>query len=236
MTVAQQIRTKINSIPSGLVFTYGMIGVDAKKKQTATKTIQRLIEKKKIVRVSKGKFYRPEKSIFGDVRPSANELLKTYLYKDNKLVAYETGNSLYNRLGLTTQVSKYINLAVYKSRITLNKNNLNIKSVKAYALPTEKNIKYLQYLDIIRDFKTIPDIDINYTIQYLSKQLQELDSGQLIKYALKYPPRVMALLGAIMEMNNIGTGGIKQKLNSLSSYKYGISYNTLPSAKNWHIK
>lgn len=236
MTVSQQIQSKINSFPKGTIFTYWKLNIDEANKQAAVKSIERLIRSEVIVRISKGKFYRPDKSVFGLVPPNSIELIKTYTYKNNKRVAYETGNSLYNKLGLTTQVPTFIYLGVYNSRINVNKDNLKIKSVKSYIVPTDNNIKYLQFLDILKDFKTIPDLDINYTIEYLSKQLNSLDLKLLTKYAINYPPRVIAFLGALLEYNKLSIANLKKYLNTTSSFNFGINNDILPTAKKWNIK
>jgi len=236
MTVSEQIQSKVNSFPKGTIFTYWKLDIDETNKQAAVKSIERLIRSKVIAKISKGKFYRPDKSVFGLVPPNSTELIKTYTYKNNKRVAYETGNSLYNKLGLTTQVPTFIYLGVYNSRINVNKNSLKIKSVKSYIIPTDNNVKYLQFLDILKDFKSIPDLDINYTIEYLSKELNSLDLKLLKKYALEYPPRVIAFLGAVLEYNNLSIGNLKEVLKPTSSYNYGINNDILPTAKKWNIK
>jgi hypothetical protein len=54
---------------------------------------------------------------------------------------------------------------------------------------------------------------------------------------LFYPPRVKALLGAILE--NIGANveiiELKKNLNLLTKYKVGIKPEILPTIKKWNI-
>jgi len=59
----------------------------------------------------------------------------------------------------------------------------------------------------------------------------------LIKYGLKYPPRVRAILGAILEnfMTTEEIKPLKESLNPLSQYEYNITETILPNAKNWNI-
>jgi hypothetical protein len=69
------------------------------------------------------------------------------------------------------------------------------------------------------------------------KKWDKKDKTLLIKYALKYPPRVRAILGAILE-NFITTEDVKplkESLNPLSQYEYNITETLLPNAKNWNI-
>ena len=47
----------------------------------AAKAIERLIAKGVAKRVSNGVFYKPKKSVFGELKPSEDELLKQYLFE-----------------------------------------------------------------------------------------------------------------------------------------------------------
>jgi hypothetical protein len=60
----------------------------------------------------------------------------------------------------------------------------------------------------------------------------------MVEYALAYPSRVRALLGAILEAMCIKTNIelLRKSLNPLSSYKIGISTNILPTVPNWNIQ
>ena len=92
-----------------------------------------------------------------------------------------------------------------------------------------------------KDFKKIPDLDKSSGIKIISKKIKELNSKELkllIKYGLAYPPRVRALLGALLEDINIDDDltTLKNSLNPLSEYEYGINKGQLPTIENWKIK
>ena len=97
-------------------------------------------------------------------------------------------------------------------------------------------------LDAFKDIKEIPDTSITQSVKRLSAILKGLDKNQkeaLIKYALLYPSRVRALVGAILQ--NIGykskaLDNLKQSLNPLSTVKLGIKETELPTKNNWYIK
>ncbi|MGQ1910809.1 hypothetical protein ACT3CE_13605 [Marinifilum sp. RC60d5] len=67
--------------------------------------MERLQKRGLIKKVSKGTFYKPKKSLFGELKPDEQELLKPYLFEKEKRIAYITGNYLYNQLGFTTQLT-----------------------------------------------------------------------------------------------------------------------------------
>ena len=61
--------------------------------------------------------------------------------------------------------------------------------------------------------------------------------NELIQYALLYPSRVRALLGAILENSNNypNANTLKESLNPLTKIKLGINETDLPTIKNWNI-
>jgi predicted transcriptional regulator of viral defense system len=241
MKVAQKIEKKINKLKEGTTFNYQQLSIESNEYSAAAKAIERLIEKGIIKRVSTGVFYKPKQSIFGELKPNEEELLKPYLFQNNKRIAYITGISLYNRMGLTTQVPRKIKIASRDKRITVSVGNIKGNPVKSYVDVTDKNYTLLEILDTLKDFKKIPDLDKKSGIKIISTQLNKLntkDIKQLIDCALSYPPRVRAFLGSLLEQIefSIELKTLKKSLNPLSEYNYGIDEKTLPTITNWNIK
>lgn len=241
MKVAQKIEKQINKLKEGTTFNYQQLSIESNEYSAAAKAIERLIEKGIIKRVSTGVFYKPKQSIFGELKPNEEELLKPYLFRNNKRIAYITGISLYNRMGLTTQVPRKIKIASRDKRITVSVGNIKGNPVKSYVDVTDKNYTLLEILDTLKDFKKIPDLDKKSGIKIISTQLNKLntkDIKQLIDCALSYPPRVRAFLGSLLEQIefSIELKTLKKSLNPLSEYNYGIDKKTLPTITNWNIK
>jgi hypothetical protein len=109
MKVTYKIKTKIDKITPGKIFNYHDLGILNQEYKAAAKAISRLVNQKSIKRISTGIFYKPQKTVFGELKPSENEQLRSYLFNGKKRVAYVTGSALFNRLNLTTQVPKDIN-------------------------------------------------------------------------------------------------------------------------------
>ena len=67
---------------------------------------------------------------------------------------------------------------------------------------------------------------------------EEIVKHKIQKNALKYPPRVRALLGAILQqMNpNLDLSKLKSSLNPISIYKLGIDNSILKAAEFWNIR
>ncbi|AOR28307.1 hypothetical protein FORMB_12630 [Formosa sp. Hel1_33_131] len=242
MKVAQKIENKIKTLKEGTTFKYQQLSIESNEYSAAAKAIERLIEKGIIKRVSTGVFYKPKQTIFGELKPNEEELLKPYLFQNNKRIAYITGVSLYNRMGLTTQVPRNIKIASRDKRITVSVGNIKGNPVKSYVDVTDKNFSLLETLDALKDFKKIPDLDKNSGIKIISNQLKKLNTKeikQLIDYALSYPPRVRAFLGALLEQINFFIDSelktLIKSLNPLSEYNYGIDKKILPTITNWNI-
>jgi hypothetical protein len=241
MKVAAQIREKIKSIPESEPFGYADLGIEATDFFTAAKALERLQKKGTIKKVSKGVFYKPEISIFGEMPPNYDSILQNYLYKADKRVGYVTGYVLYNQLSLTTQMAFTTKIATNRNLKKINIGWLKTNSVKAYAEVTEENYPLLGILDALKDIKSIPDSSASNAIKILMpkiKVLKKNDIEHLIKYALQYPPRVRALLGAILEnifRNKFDLLTLKSSLNPSTNFKLGIKNTVLPTTQNWNI-
>jgi hypothetical protein len=60
-----------------------------------------------------------------------------------------------------------------------------------------------------------------------------------MKYALLYPPRVRALVGAMLQHNDYASKALerlKESLNPLTTIKLGIKESELPTKGNWYIE
>jgi len=240
MKVAEKIERKINRMQEGTTFKYQQLGIDQSEYSAAAKAIERLVKKGIIKRVSTGVFYKPKQSAFGELRPSEEELLKPYLFQNGKRIAYITGGSLYNRMGLTTQVPKTIKVASKEKRVTTKIGKTQVKPVKSYVGVNNENYYLLEILDALKDFKTIPDLDKQSAITLLKNMIIKLTENELskmVRYAIKYPPRTKALLGAILEfsMKKNSIQDLRTNLNPLTSYTLGIKEETLPTAQKWNI-
>ncbi len=241
MKIACKIKTKISKIPPGKVFSYQDLGISNQEYGAAAKAISRLVKQKDVQRISTGAFYKPQKTVFGELRPSESEQLRPYLFNGRKRVAYVTGPALFNRLNLTTQVPKDINIASTVKRPVSKVGNIEVRWVKSYVDVTNKNYFLLEILDALKDFKKIPDLNKKSAITRIKTliiELKDLDIKRLVKYAQDYPPRTRALLGALLELINQkeDLGRLKKSINSLTTFKIGITQEVLPNLKDWFIK
>lgn len=242
MNISKKIKDKIEQMKPGYTFTYKQLDLQSEEYSAGTKAIERLIKDGVIKRLSTGIFYIPKKSIFGELKPSDEELIKPYLFnKNNKRIAYITGTSFYNSIGLTTQIPRIIKIASRDKKVYISTKNVRATPVKSYVDVTNSNFNLLQILDALKDFKSIQDLNIDSAIVILKSIISKLsgkNKQNLIKFATYYPPRAIALLGALMENIDsvINTDLLRETLNPLTKYKLGIDPSILPSTINWSIK
>jgi len=240
MNITTAIKNKVTRIDTGEVFTYDTLSIPQSEFSAAAKALSRMVANGVIKRYKNGMYYKPKQTVFGELKPREDELLKNYLFENDKQIAYVTGTRLYNQLGLTTQVSNVVRLASKDKEIKTKIGNLVIKPAKSYVSVTKKNVPLLQLLDVMKDFKNIPDMDKKLGIDFLKEKIDNLsdaDKDKLTSFAKSYPPKVRALLGAILEALSLDqlSKSLKENINYLSSYEFGISEKTLPAIINWNI-
>ncbi|MEA1966633.1 MAG: DUF6088 family protein [Thermodesulfobacteriota bacterium] len=241
MKTSKKIKETINKLPAGTTFKYRELDIAKNEYGAATKTIERLIAEKTIKRISTGVFYKPRKTVFGELEPGEDDLLRPYLFTENNRIAYITGTALYNRMGLTSQVPKDIKVASKVKEIRTQIGNINVRRVKSYIDVTNMNYHLLEILDALKDFKQIPDLDRKTAIKILITAITSLKKKELLRllqYADGYPPRTRAFLGALLEKINmdLDLDYLKQSLNPLTEYKLGIIPDLLSTAEKWNIK
>ncbi len=241
MTISKKIEERIKNIEKGNIFTYQDLSIKKEEYSAASKTIERLIKKEIIKRISTGVFYKPKQTVFGELKPDEEKIITPYLFKNGRRIAYITGLLLYNKMGLTSQIPKEISIASREKRIYISRGNIKANAVKSYVEITNENYRLLELLDAIKDLKKIPDLDKKSAITILTNNLLELNNEErkeLIKIALAYPPRVRAFLGAFLENmdKNIDTTNLDDSLNPLSEYRLGITKEILPTVEKWNIK
>lgn len=153
------------------------------------KAILNRLTKENIIKTAyKGIYYIPIENIFGEI-PLATRKIVKYKYLVDKLgnvKGYVTGATLFNQVGLTTQVPNVIDIATNECK-NYNKytnNYLNTIIRKPKIEVTTENYKYLQLFDLIENKDNI-NIEVEDEDEMIYKFIQEnkLDFEKIIKYA-----------------------------------------------------
>ncbi|HEU0227559.1 MAG TPA: DUF6088 family protein [Arachidicoccus soli] len=150
MKLSENIASYTDRLPKGYVFTYSDFTKEVDKKEAVIKALNRMVTAGKIVKLAKGKYYKPETTPFGNLQPEQSQIVKDLLEENGKTVGYLTGYSIYNKLGLTTQVSNTIQIGKNQIRPDFKRERYTISFVRQKNIITKDNIPLLQILDAIR--------------------------------------------------------------------------------------
>jgi len=241
MKIVDKIESQIKKIPQGQVFAYTDFDIEVERKDTIVKTLNNLVAKGKIAKLSKGKFYKPQVTEFGALLPSSYQIVKDFIEKDGRLIGYLTGYSVYSDLLLTTQIANIIQIGTNQYRRPLKRGNYKISFVLQANKITRTNYKLLQILDAVRFVRSIPATTTDEACKRIIQIFKELtaeEQAKITNLALNYTDYVRALCGAILEVNNANKSLLtllSNSLNGVSSYKLDISNNILPTKMKWRI-
>ena len=192
----KKILQQIERIDAGRIFTFRDLSFDTEKTANVAVLLSEQSRKGILVRVEKGAYYRPKKSVLG--------LGKLPVYQDEQFRYLTEKLYVYNKMGLTEQVATTITIATPNPVRRFRFKNLDIECVRAYCMdyPDESLVPYLRLLDAIKDMKRIPgttgqDIYNRVKSQYFNGySLPELE--KIVSLAKSYPPRVRKVVADIL--------------------------------------
>jgi len=180
------------------------------------KTIERMNKKGSVVHLAKGLYYRPQKTKYGIV-PISDEIIIDYY--TNNYQGVVVGYRLCSRLGLTTQLSKKVE--ILSSNITENKKKIgNIYVVNKGICFTKKNIPVIETLEILQNYKKFEDFNYARLGEYMknfSFSYSDVETVTVIKQG-KYKKSTTALLRDFLNYWDI-KNSLNQFLSSLSKYE-----------------
>lgn len=240
-SISSKINITISSYSSGNIFTYSDFNLPKENELALAKTLSRLVKKGEIVRIEKGKYYRPRKTSFGNLRPDISQIVKSLTRKDEKVIGYPTGITIYNQLGLTTQMSNVLVIASVKPQLEKEISGYRVKFVKRDFEIEEKDIPLLQLLDAIKDIKKIPDTNPDDALKVIVSKFKELPISKLqrlSKLALNYNAATRAVVGAILQQykKGISVSLLFKSLNPLTKYKMKLNPSLLTNQIKWNIE
>jgi hypothetical protein len=240
LQTSDYIAFTIDRLPNGYVFTYADFITEVSSKEAIIKALNRLVKSGKIAKLSKGRYFKPETTPFGVLQPNQAQVVKDLLEEDGRITGYVTGYSIYNQLGLTSQVSNVIQIGKNRVRPAFQRERYTISFVLQKNTIRKENIPLLQILDCIRYIKRIPDTTVGNSLQRFKSiisTLPERDISMLTRLAIKYPPMVRALLGALLDETKKESLSepLYRSLNPITKYKLKGTGDVLRKKEKWNI-
>ena len=241
ITIANKVKTQIDAFKEGYVFSYMDIEGPSKNREAIIKTLNRLVEKGIIDKLAKGKFYKPTKSEYVRLGPDVNETVKDLLENKDEVIGFLTGFSVFNKYGLTTQISNTIQIGRNTFKPPIKRGIYTIQFVLQKNVITKENVKILQVLDCLKMLKGIPDTTNNNSLSLFGRIIRKYNKADrelLIQLSMKYPASTRALLGLIFETEKImgPLDKIRETLNPISTYNMGIRQFDKFLKEKWGIK
>ena len=237
-SVMHKVRKQVNELVPGQLITYADLGLGSDQFAAVAAALSRLYKQGVLQRFSRGTYFRPNETRFGNLQPSQAAVIETLTTKRGRPVGYASGASVYNQLGFTTQVPGEIVIATPRPRRRLPE---RVRFVLGQTPKRPGDVPLLQLLDVLRDIKRISDTRPDQVVERLRLQLGKLDEParqRLTWLARKAAPRARALLGALLELegDKRNADRLRKTLNQVTSYRLGVSAQALPNRQSWYIR
>ena len=188
---------------------------------TFYKTLERLTKKNKIIRVSKGLYCIPKSSRFGEVGINQKETIN-YFTGENNTTGMMIGYLLYNKYGLTTQISKTSEL--YSNVITEERKVIHF--VRIYKMNMELSpakVNLIELLEILENYNKIEDLNEEKLKKFISHAITKYESEvtEEVLGKMKYKKSTIALLSKLLDYYGI-QNSLKTHFSTISTFKMPI--------------
>ena len=234
------VTSRINKMRVGYIFTSSDFTDLVKDSSILSRTLRTLVQSGKIRKLGKGRFDKPKLTMLGVMPPSVDWMLQEYLMDGKRIIGYLSGQTAFQLLGLSTQISSVFTVGSNTYRRAVKRGGYTIRFVLQPNTITRANIPLLQVLDAIRFIRQIPACtpeDACVTLRGLVRKMQPGDRKQLSTLAMAYTDYVRAVVGAMLdEVGDIDTTALSRSLNVASTYKIGLSDDALPNRKKWRVQ
>ncbi len=180
------------------------------------KGISRLKKAKKIAHIGKSIYCVPKHTKYGIIISGEKEIIDYYLSKNSGVIV---GYKLYNKYGITTQVSK--NVKMYSNKLYENKKTVANVSIKIADIKFTKSIiLMIELLEILENYNNIEDINykmLGLSLKYFIENYNEKSFNTVNKH-IKYKKSTLASLKHLLDFHGI-KNTIEKNLRKTSKYK-----------------
>ena len=186
-----------NYKPNDIIFLLDLYNSNVSlNKDCIRKQVERLVDKKKLLKYSTGIYYIPSYSITGKLNePNINKVItKKYISSNDEVFGFYSGITLLYNLGISNQIPNIKEIVTNKEssrKRVVSINDFNVIIRKPVVEITNSNYKILQLLDLLKYVDKYRDISKNDVKQIIYKNyLNYLSMAQIDKYLSYYPAKV----------------------------------------------
>ena len=181
------------------------------------KMLERMCGNGELGKAAKGIYYIPNRSRYGIVPLSESQIVDTFIQNETGMVI---GYSMYNSLGLTTQVSKTVNVL----SSTLDGFSKTIKNVAIKQVPLEfsDGVKsMISGLEVLQNFYEIQDMDYVAFVEFSKKLADDYqnETFEIVISKTSYKKSTIAFLREILRYYEVANN-LDRHLSALSNYKH----------------
>ena len=221
MNYQLEVREKIESYPLRELIIANKLLIEKLPNVPANtyyKSIERMRKKGELEWLAKGVYCRPKVTRFGKISAGEENILNYYIGKEN-YTGVVIGYRLYNKYGITTQVSKSVK--IYSNVLEEEKKVIKNVEIKKVNISINSKIKRaIEQLEILENYDEIEDIDKNSLIRLYITIAEEYSDKVFITVLrnMKYKKRTIAYLEKILNTKKV-ENTLSQFLNKTSKYK-----------------
>ena len=190
------------------------------------KTLERLNHMGLLMRLSKGVYCKPRKTRFGAVPAGERELVSYFTGEDNRY-GFIAGYQLYNKYGLSTQISKHVEIYSRKSHVAQGTiKNIHLRKLESFYRP--EMLPVIEFLEILENYQKIEDLNQRNFLAYCHVAVDNFNEKafERIYPQMGYKKRTIAFLKEILDAYGIS--------NTLKKYLNGTSKYRIPQWENSH--
>lgn len=221
MTGSQIVSQTISQIPENeLIFASKLYLQTLGREVTEGayyKALERLCKAGELCKLAKGTYCRPKRGKYGIIPPSQEKIVATFTENEKGTVA---GYALYNKLKLTTQISKTVK--VFSSALeqqTKNIGNVSVQFCNLVYTPEATGIIHM--MDVLQNFDQIQDLNYAQFI-LLCEQFSEIYHDGIfaqVHQQMRFQKRAIAFLRNILMHYHV-PNDLSKYLSPLSEYRY----------------
>lgn len=243
----EKILSKISSFEEGKIFTIDDIRIEGTSDKVYYYPLKQLLSENKIEKLARGKYFIPKNTKYGNLKPKDNDIIKFVIdtiYKKTKSKPYFASNTIFQKLGLTTQISSEIFIVCNIPNNThIEFKNLKFNLIKFKSKWNKNQIKQLEFLYALQNIHSIPDATIDDSYDTLFAYLKTFTVNEIIRLIETsdyFSPRTKALFGTMLEKMNhkIAMQLLKNKISDTTTfrhYKFKNSTISKEIKKHWRL-
>ena len=173
------------------------------------KELKKLVDNGDLKRFGSGIYYFPKKMPWGDSALDTKKILEyRFLSDGDNIYGYIAGNTLLNKIGLSTQVPNLFELVSNNESTRVRDiyiGNQRIRARRSRTKVTKQNVKALQFLDLMN---TISPSSLDDTERYmLNKYVKgsDITRNEISRYIKFFPARAMKNMiesGVVFELTH----------------------------------